>query len=116
MVCRDVRGKEITDRFRTRLRAWSKEDPRLARESFAMKKIIPFDNALHGALWNGIFLFSDFFSVIFFFSDSSFSTFSPSNFQESFLLFARGILGVSFSVSISLRSMCWFMELRGPGM
>ena len=60
MVCRDVRGKEITDRFRTRLRAWSEEDPRLARESCAMKKIIPFDNALHGALWNGIFLFRDF--------------------------------------------------------
>jgi len=72
MVCRDVRGKEITDRFRTRLRSWSEEDPRLARESCAMKKIIPFDNALHGALWNGIFLFSDFF-----FSDSSFSTFFP---------------------------------------
>ena len=111
MVCRDVRGKEITDRFRTRLRAWSEEDPRLARESCAMKKIIPFDNALHGALWNGIFLFSDFFSVILLLV-----LFFPSNFQESFLLFARGILGVSFSVSISLRSMCWFMELRGPGM
>lgn len=71
MVCRDVRGKAITDRFRIRLKAWNEEDSRLARESFAMKKIIPFDNALHGALWNGIFLL-----VIFLFSDSSFSTFS----------------------------------------